>query len=195
MKKRITALLLTVVMLVSFTCVALAVGGVELPMVPIGSTSAVNVKLSSDADEFVYNGGSVKYTTEISEIGTDGLSRADLEYTYSDGLVFSDDVKVIGLPEGWTVSEPSIGNNKLVFTVFDEIADHFGFARIAMIGIEIHRETTSLHLGKQHILQNSIGRTEGGTADFKAWEFTLQIRQNGAEKFNELLIRSLPARI
>lgn len=124
MKKRIIATFMTLVILVSTASVVLAAGGVELPMIPIGSTTVVNVKLSSDADEFVYNGGSVKYTTEISDVGADGLSRADLEYTYSDGLIFGDDIKVIGLPDGWTVGQPAIGNNKLVFSVFDETGEN-----------------------------------------------------------------------
>lgn len=120
MKKRITAIALALVILVSTACIALAAGGVELPMIPIGSTSTVNVKLSSDADEFVHSGGKVIYTTGISNIYNVSVSRVDLRYTYSDGIVFGNDVKVIGLPDGWSVSNVENSNNTLSFTVKDD---------------------------------------------------------------------------
>lgn len=119
MKKRILAIFMTLVILVSTACIALAAGGVELPMIPIGNTSTVNVKLSSDADRFVHSGGRVTYTTGISDIYNVKLSKAELTYTYSDGIVFEDDVKVIGLPEGWEISGLVNSNNVLSFTVAD----------------------------------------------------------------------------
>ena len=124
MKKRITAIIMMLVIVVSTVCVALAAGGVELPMIPIGSGTTVSVKLFSDADEFVYSGGNVVYTTEISEIGLDGLSSVDLEYTYSDGLIFNKDVKVMGIPTGWAISDVLNENNKLTFTVSDQSAEN-----------------------------------------------------------------------
>lgn len=118
MKKRLTAILLTAVMLVSTAIIALAAGGVELPMIPIVSSTVINVKLSSSADGYASTGSDVVFTTGISEIGTDGLSRVEISYTYSDGLVFNDDVRIIGLPEGWTVSEAVCENNNLSFTAY-----------------------------------------------------------------------------
>lgn len=124
MKKRIFAILMTLVILIATACIALAAGGVELPMIPVGSSTTVSVKLSSNADEFVYSGSSVVYTTGISEIYSEGLSRAELEYTYSDGLIFNGDIKVIGLPDDWVVSEPVNSNNTLSFFISDENGDN-----------------------------------------------------------------------
>lgn len=120
MKKRILAVVMALVMLASTAGIALAAGGVELPMIPIGNTTTVSVKLSSDADELVHSGGRVVYTTCISNLYDVSLSKADFRYTYSDGIVFQNDVKVIGLPEGWSITTPVNSNNSLSFTVKDD---------------------------------------------------------------------------
>ncbi len=119
MKKRLAAIIMTVVVLASTACLAFAKGGVELPMIPIQTTNPISVKLSSDADSYAYSGDSVMFTTNISDIGENGISKAELEYSYSDGLVFNNDVKVIGLPTGWQISEAVNANSKLSFTVSD----------------------------------------------------------------------------
>ncbi len=124
MKKRLTAIILTVVVLASTACLAFAKGGVELPMVPIQGTTSIPVKLSSDADSYAYSGDSVTFTTNVSEIGEDGISKADFEYNYSDGLVFNNDVRMIGLPDGWVISRAINANNKLSFTVSDESGEN-----------------------------------------------------------------------
>lgn len=120
MKKRITAILLTAVILLTTACLALAAGGVELPMVPIGSVTPIIVKMTSDADNNVDSGSFVKFNTSISNLGTNGLSKAEFVYSFSDGLEFGDDVKIVGIPEGWAIGEVENVNNTLSFTIGDE---------------------------------------------------------------------------
>lgn len=121
MKKRILSMLLTVVMLASVACVAFAAGGVETPMVPIGSLgqkrSFATVRLTSNADSIVYIGDIVQFTTNITEIESEGLSSVNVVYTFSEGLSFNNDVKIIGAPEGWSATAPVVSNNVLSFTV------------------------------------------------------------------------------
>ena len=121
MKKRILSVLLTVVLLLSSTCIALAAGGVELPMVPIVDSPFAVIKLSSDADGYAYSGDNVVFTTSVTDIKEVGFSKLTVEYTYSDGLAFNDDVKVIGLPDGWVISETSYENNRLTVVIEDTV--------------------------------------------------------------------------
>lgn len=124
MKKQFTAILLTVMLLFSMATFIFAAGGVELPMIPIGGTTSLTVKLSSDTNGTVLSGEDVVFTTGISEIGTEGLSKVELSYTYTNGLEFRNDVKVIGIPSGWEISEITNENNVISFSVSDATGEN-----------------------------------------------------------------------
>lgn len=119
MKKRIISVFLTVVLLLSSACIALAAGGVELPMIPIVDSTFAVVKLSSNADGYAYSGDNVVFTTSVTEIKETGFSKLTVVYTYSDGLEFNNDVRVIGLPDGWEVADPVDENNTLTVVIED----------------------------------------------------------------------------
>jgi len=124
MKKQFTAILLTAVLLISMANYVFAAGGVELPMIPIGSSTSVTVKFSSDTNGSALSGEDVIFTTGISEIGSEGLSKVELSYTYTNGLEFRNDVKVIGLPYGWILSEVIHENNTISFSVSDATGEN-----------------------------------------------------------------------
>lgn len=126
MKKRIVAIFLTLLIIASGTLFALAEGGVELPMIPAGggtTPSAVVVKMVSDAEGTASRGEDVEFTTGISEIKSKGLSKAIYEYSYTRGLSFNSDIKVIGLPDGWSIKNINDQNNTLSFEVSADSLD------------------------------------------------------------------------
>ena len=112
--KKIALILVAAIILSAFT--VLGEGVIELPKVPVGSSS-VKVRLSSDADETVPAGSVVNFNTEITPDEATGIKEATLSYVYSDSLEFDGNVTLSGLPSGWKASKYTDTNNVITFTV------------------------------------------------------------------------------
>lgn len=126
MKKRISLLLVFTLLVSSMILTLTAFGAdgvIETPMVPLNPTTKpetqkteVTVALSSDAQGALIGGQTVEAQTKFSDIPEDKISSVTLSYTYSDSLVFNNDITVEGV-SGAEISAVSDSNGVLTFTV------------------------------------------------------------------------------
>ncbi len=158
MKKRILAAVFALMLVLSSITVA-AKNGVELPMIPIESNPLVaeaDVRLSSGSSSTVYYDDDILFTTEVSNFGSKGLSKAVFTYTYSAGLEFNGDIKVDNLSSGWQVTDTINSANKLSFTVGDNsgssalvdtsLSLSFSFGVTALSGNDLSLKLSSVSL-------------------------------------------------
>ena len=123
--KTLFTLFLTLLLILSSTVTLAAKdddGVIEMPMVPIlpntpAETSFALVTLVSDSDSSVHEGQRITFTTTISEINEDGISRAEIEYAYTGAFTYLENFYASGLPEGWSAVSSKTSYGKLLITL------------------------------------------------------------------------------
>ncbi len=121
MKKRISLLLVFTLLVSSMILTLTAFGAdgvIETPMVPLTPTqkAEVTVELSSDQEGTLVGGQTFEAETKFSDIPKEKVSKVTLTYTYSDNLIFNNDITVEGVSTA-EVSGLSDSNGSLTFNV------------------------------------------------------------------------------
>lgn len=105
--------------------------------------------------DFLKCGDTVECEIEYKNIGSTGLSSAEVIIGYTDGVKFNNDVFVVGLDDSWSLWSPNVSRDKIKMAIVDDSTQTPGRNDIKItFSFTVVSDTVTLE--RIELLENSI---------------------------------------